>query len=49
MYWAGTWGLADQELRDAVAAVGANAGDVADYLGQTVDGKYLGNKVQRSR
>ena len=45
MYWAGLWGLTDQELRDAVAAVGPNAGDVADYLGQTVEGKNLGDKA----
>jgi hypothetical protein len=47
LYWAGTWGLTDQELRDAVAAVGPNAGDVADYLGQTIDGKNLGDSVER--
>jgi hypothetical protein len=48
LYWAGTWGLTDQELRDAVAAVGPNAGDVADYLGQAINGKNLGDNVERS-
>jgi hypothetical protein len=34
MYWAGLWGLADQELRDAVAAVGTVPADVAAHIGQ---------------
>ena len=48
MYWAGTWGLTDKELHDAVAAVGPNAGDVADHLGQTVEGKNLRGKLPPS-
>ncbi len=34
MYWAGLWGLADQELYDAVAAVGPVPADVAAHIGQ---------------
>jgi hypothetical protein len=34
MYWTGLWGLTDQELRDAVAAVGPEPGDVAAHIGQ---------------
>ena len=34
MYWAGLWGLADQELRDAVVAVGPDPADVAAHIGQ---------------
>jgi Protein of unknown function (DUF3606) len=34
MYWAGLWGLADQELFDAVAAVGSDPADVAAHIGQ---------------
>jgi hypothetical protein len=41
-YWAGTWGLSDQELRDAVAAVGPMAADVAEHLGQPLMGEDLG-------
>jgi hypothetical protein len=41
IYWAGLWGLTDQELRDAVAAVGPMAADVAAYLGQPVKGEDL--------
>ena len=36
MYWTGIWGLTDQELRDAVAAVGLMAPDVAAHVGQPV-------------
>jgi hypothetical protein len=38
LYWTGLWGLADQELRDAVAAVGTRAADVAAYLGMPIKG-----------
>ena len=34
MYWAGLWALSDQELFDAVAAVGSVPADVAVYIGQ---------------
>jgi hypothetical protein len=47
MYWAGTWGLTDQELRDAVAAVGPIPTDVAAYLGQPLEGEYLGGRFPR--
>jgi hypothetical protein len=36
MYWAGLWGLADQELFDAVAAVGPVPADVAAHIGQPI-------------
>jgi hypothetical protein len=34
LYWTGLWGLADQELCDAVAAVGSVPADVAAHIGQ---------------
>ena len=34
LYWTGLWGLSDQELRDAVAAVGTVPADVAAHIGQ---------------
>ncbi len=34
MYWAGLWGLTDQELRDAVVAAGTDPTDVAAHIGQ---------------
>jgi len=40
-YWTGVWGLSDQELRDAVAAVGSIAANVASYLGQPLRGEDL--------
>ncbi|RYD48836.1 MAG: DUF3606 domain-containing protein [Verrucomicrobiaceae bacterium] len=39
MFWAGTWALTDQELLDAIAAVGTLIEDVAAYLGQPVEGE----------
>lgn len=36
LYWTGLWGLTDQELSDAVAAVGPMAADVAAHLGQSL-------------
>lgn len=42
MYWAGKWGLTDQELRDAVAAAGQKAADVASHLGKPLGGDNLG-------
>ena len=39
--WAGRWGITDQELLDAVAAVGPLAADVATYLGLPVEGQDL--------
>jgi len=39
MHWTGLWGLTDQELRDAVAAVGPMAADVAAYLEQPLEGE----------
>ncbi|HEY2752824.1 DUF3606 domain-containing protein [Phenylobacterium sp.] len=41
MFWAGLWGLSDQELHDAVAAVGPMAADVAAYLGVPLQGEDL--------
>lgn len=41
MFWAGTWALTDQELRDAIAAVGTAIEDVAAYLGQPIEGRPL--------
>jgi hypothetical protein len=41
LYWTGLWGLTDQQLRDAVAAVGPIAADVAAYLGQPLRGEDL--------
>jgi hypothetical protein len=38
MYWTGMWGLTDQELRDAVAAVGPRAADVATHIGRPLAG-----------
>jgi hypothetical protein len=37
MYWAGLWGLTDQELRDAVGAAGPVPADVAVHIGQPLD------------
>jgi hypothetical protein len=37
-YWAGLWGLTDQQLRDAVAIAGPIASEVASYLGQPIAG-----------
>ena len=39
MYWTGTWGLTNQELHDAVAAVGPMAADVAAHIGQPLEGR----------
>lgn len=38
-HWTATWGMSDQELRDAVAAAGSKVIDVAAYLGQPVEGE----------
>lgn len=38
MFWAGTWALTDQELADAIAAVGTVIADVAAFLGQPIEG-----------
>ena len=37
IFWAGTWGLTDQELADAVAAVGPVIQDVAAHLGEPIE------------
>ena len=37
IHWAGNWGITDQELRDAIAAVGPIAEDVAAHLGQPLE------------
>jgi hypothetical protein len=42
LYWTGLWGLTDQELRDAVAAAGTRATDVAAYLQKPIKGARLG-------
>jgi hypothetical protein len=47
MYWAGLWGLTDQELRDGVAAVGPLAADVAAYLGQPLEGEDHGSPFRK--
>ena len=41
MFWAGTWALTDQELRDAISVVGTAIEDVAAYLGQPIEGRPL--------
>jgi hypothetical protein len=46
LYWTGLWGLTDRELRDAVAAVGPIAADVAAYLGQPLEGDNHGDWSQ---
>lgn len=48
LYWTGLWGLTDQELRDAVAAVGPIAADVAAYLGRPLEGEDLGHGFPRA-
>ncbi len=37
-FWTALWGLTDQELRDAVMAVGPVPADVAAHLGQPLEG-----------
>jgi hypothetical protein len=39
LFWTGLWGLTDQELYDAVAAVGPSPEEVAEYLGQPLGGR----------
>ena len=36
-YWAGLWGITDDELRDAIAEVGPIAGDVAVHLNKPLE------------
>jgi hypothetical protein len=38
LFWTGLWGLTDQELFDAVAAVGPSPEKVANHLGQPLSG-----------
>ena len=46
-YWTGVWGLTDQELRDAVAAVGPVAADVAAHLGKPLRSEDLSRRGPR--
>jgi hypothetical protein len=47
LYWTGLWGLTDQELRDAVAAVGSVAADVAAHLGKPLRNEDLSRRGPR--
>jgi hypothetical protein len=40
-FWAGVWGLSDQELIAAVGAAGPNPGDVAAHIGQPLGENWL--------
>jgi hypothetical protein len=49
LYWTGLWGLTDRELREAVAAAGPIATDVAAYLGQPLEGEDLSSVFQHPK